>query len=86
MVKFSVYLNRYVFVMVCKCPSLCFTDNPHSDKIIAAINNLNLAWVQTRGLISFVNDNHVDKKKKKPERSFDVGILKIDCKQSTQKC
>ena len=44
-----------------------FTDNPlytalwrHSDKNSAAIKKRYLDFVQTRGLISLVNDNHVD--------------------------
>ena len=44
-----------------------FTDNPiyrtfwrHSDKNSAAIDNRYLDFVQTRSLISLVNDNHVD--------------------------
>ena len=32
----------------------------HSDKNSAAINNRDLDFVQTRGLISVVNDSHVD--------------------------
>ena len=36
----------------------------HSDKISAAINNLHLDFVQTRGLILLVNDNHVNNKLK----------------------
>ena len=61
-------LRRLIWVCtVCQCPSSGFSDNPlytalwrHSDKNSAAINNCYLDFVQTRGLISLVNDNHVD--------------------------
>ena len=52
-----------------KCPSPGFTDSPlsttlwrHSDKKSAAINNryMYLDFFLTRGLITVVNDNHVD--------------------------
>ena len=50
---------------VCQCPSLGFSDSPlytalwrHSDKNSTA--NCYLDFAQTRGLMSFVSDNHVD--------------------------
>ena len=52
---------------VCQCPSPGFTDSPpytalwrRSDKNSAALNYRYLDFVQARGLISLVNDNHVD--------------------------
>ena len=52
---------------VCQCPSPGFTDNPlctalwrHSDKNCTAIGNSYLDFLPTRGLISLVNNNHMD--------------------------
>ena len=61
-------MRRLIWVYdVCQRPSTDFTDNAiyaalwrHSDKNSAAINNRYLNYVQMRGLISLVNDNHVD--------------------------
>ena len=61
-------LWRLIWVCtVCHYPSHGFTDNPlytalrrHSDKNSSAVNNRYLDFVQTRGWISLVNDNHVD--------------------------
>ena len=65
-------MRRPIWVCtVCQCPSPGFTDNPlytsvwrHSDKNSAAINSRYLDFVQTRGLISLVNDNHVANNRK----------------------
>ena len=55
---------------VCQCPSPGFTDNPS-----AAINNRYLAFVQMRGLISLVNDYHVDNNAKKILVYIDYGSI-----------
>ena len=62
-------LRRLIWVcIVYQCPSSGFTVYPlysaqwhHSDKNSAAINNCYLDFVQPRGWISLVDDNHVDK-------------------------
>ena len=55
------------YCTVCQCPGPDFTNNPlfaalwrHRDKNIAVINNRYLDCVQTRGLMSLVNDNHME--------------------------
>ena len=61
-------LRRLIrFYTVCQYPSPCFREkNLHtafrclSDKNSAVIHNRYLDFVQTRGLILLVNDNHVD--------------------------
>ena len=47
-----------------------------------AINNPKLDFIQTWGLISLVNDNHVDNFLKE---ILVYVLLWLDCKQSTQK-
>ena len=61
-------LRRLILLCtVCRCLTPGFIDNPvytalcrHSDKNRSAIIKRYLNFVQTRGLISFVNDNHVN--------------------------
>ena len=72
---------------ICQFPSPGFTDYPlytalwhHSDKNSAAINNRYLDFKQTRGLILFVIDKHVDNNLK----NFGVFVPWLDCNQSTQ--
>ena len=69
-------------------PSLSFTDNQlykalwhHSDKNRAAIHDHYLDVVQTRGLISLVNNNHMDNHLK------EIGfcMLWLNCKQTAPK-
>ena len=54
----AALIRRRVLVPVQVLQITLFTR--HSDKKSAAINNRYLDFVQTRGLIWLVNDNHVD--------------------------
>ena len=57
---------------------ICVNNAPlrHSDKNSAATNNHFLDFVQTRGLISLVNDNHLDNNL----MDFGACIRWLDCK------
>ena len=65
--KFKQTVQTLIRRRFCQCSSSGFRDNPlykalwrRSDKNSADINNRYLDFVQTRGLISLVNDNHMD--------------------------